>query len=186
MKLLLTLIILLISTVVYAAEGHEAAPSLFSLDFLFRLINFAILFGGLGFILSKPLKNFLKQRSQNVRQAIEEAKKAKADAESKARFYEEKLSQLEADVAAMMEQFKKEAEEEKLRIVKEAEEQIEKTKERMQKSLEQEKLRIKEEVMREAANMAVILAEEMIKKNLTIEDQKKWVQEYIKMMERVH
>ncbi len=186
MKLLLTLIIILINAVVFAAEGHGAAPSLFSLDFLFRLINFAILFGGLGYILSKPLKNFLKQRSQNVRQAIEEAKKAKADAESKARFYEEKLSQLEAEVTAMMEQFKKEAEEEKLRIVKEAEEQIEKTKERMQKSLEQEKLRIKEEVMREAANMAVILAEEMIKKNLTIEDQKKWVQEYIKMMERVH
>lgn len=186
MKLLLTTIIVLINAFVFAAEGHDAQPSLFSLDFLFRLINFAILFGGLGYILSKPLKNFLKQRSQNVRQAIEEAKKAKADAESKARFYEEKLSQLEAEVAAMMEQFKKESEEEKVRIIKEAEEQIEKTKERMQKSLEQEKLRIKEEVMREAANMAIILAEEMIKKNLTTEDQKKWIQEYIKMMERVH
>lgn len=186
MRLLLTITILLINAVVFAAEGHTAEPSLFSLDFLFRLINFAILFGGLGYILSKPLKNYLKQRSQNVRQAIEEAKKAKADAESKARFYEEKLSQLEGEVAAMMEQFKKEAEEEKARIVREAEEQLEKTKERMQKSLEQERMRMKEEVMREAANIAVALAEEMIKKNFTTEDQKKWVQEYIKMMERVH
>lgn len=186
MKLLPTLILLLINGVVFAAEGREAAPSLFSLDFLYRIINFVILFGGLGYILSKPLKSYLKQRSASVKQAIEEAKNAKADAEKKAKYYEEKLVQLENEVSAMMEQFKKEAEEEKARIVRESEEQLEKTKERMQKSLEQERIRMKEEVMKEAAKMAVSIAEEMIKKNFTADDQRKWVQEYIKMMERVH
>lgn len=186
MKLFLTFIVLLVHTVVFGAEGHEAAPSLFSLDFLFRVINFAILFGGLGYILSKPLKNYLKERSYAVRKAIEEAKNAKIEAEQKARFYEEKLSMLESEVNAMMEQFKKEAEEEKARIVKEAEEQIAKAKERMYKSFEQERMKIKEEVMIEAANMAVTIAEEIIRKNVSISDQKKWIQEYIKMMERVH
>lgn len=186
MRFLLSLMLLFFHSAVFAAEGHAAEPSLFSLDFLFRLINFAILFGGLGYILAKPLKNYLKQRSLSVKQAIEEAKIAKLDAEKKAKYYEERLSQLDGEVSAMMEQFRKEAEEEKLRIVKEAEEQLEKTKERMQKSLEQEKMRMKEEVLKEAANMAIALAEDMIKKNFTEEDQKKWVQEYIKMMERVH
>ncbi|GAB4440622.1 MAG: F0F1 ATP synthase subunit B [bacterium] len=187
MRFLLTLALLLLNGIAFAAEGHGGGePSLFSLDFLFRVINFVILFGGLGYILSKPLKNYLKQRSLTVKQAIEEAKNAQLDAEKKAKYYEERLAQLESEVSAMMEQFKKEAEDEKARIVKEAEEQLEKTKERMQKSLEQEKIRMREEVMKEAANMAVALAEEMIRKNFTVEDQKKWIQEYIKMMERVH
>lgn len=186
MRALLTLLVLLLTTSVYASEGRSAAPSLFSLDFLFRVINFVILFGGLGFVLSKPLKNYLKQRSQNIKNAIYEAKIAKEEAEKKALYYKEKLSQLENEVAAFMEQIKKEAEDEKQRIIKEAEEQLEKTKERMQKSLEQEKKRMEEEVTKEAANMAVKLAEEMIRKSFTLEDQKKWMQEYIKMMERIH
>ena len=74
MRALLTLLVLLLTTSVYASEGRSAAPSLFSLDFLFRVINFVILFGGLGFVLSKPLKNYLKQRSQSIKNAIYEAK----------------------------------------------------------------------------------------------------------------
>ncbi len=186
MRLFITIVVLFLTKSLYGAEGGSAQPSLFSLDFLFRLINFAILFGGLGYILSKTLKNYLKTRSQAVRQAIEEAKKAKLDAEQKAKFYEDRLAKLESEVTAMLEQYKKETEDEKARIVKEAEVQLEKAKERMQKSLEQEKMRLKEEVMKEAASMAVKLAEEMIVKNFTADDQKKWVQEYIKMMERTH
>lgn len=186
MKLLNTLFVLSVAGTVYAAEGQAAVPSMFSLDFLFRLINFAILFGGLGYLLAKPLKNFLKSRSLGVKDAINEAKKAKEDAEAKGRYYEAKLSELEKEIGLMMETFKKEAEDERGRIVKDSQEQIDKIKERMLKSLEQERIKIKQEVMMEASVMAVNLAEEMLKKNFSAVDQKQWVQDYIKMMERIH
>lgn len=188
MKKLTIIITLLSATIAFAASGHsgEHAPSMFSLDFLFRLINFLILFGGIGYALSKPLKKFLKERSEKIKNAIEEAKKAKEEAEKKARYYDEKLANLQAEIEALKAQYAKEAEEEKERIIKDFNEQIERFKERMVKSLEQEKLKVKEDVLNELANMAYAIAEEMVKKNFTPADQKRWVKDYIKMMEKIH
>ncbi len=188
MKIIAFLLNLVIVAIVYAAEEHGAshAPSMFSLDFLFRVINFVILFGGIGYAISKPLKNYLKERSKNVKEAILEAKRAKEDAEAKARYYEEKLKNLQFEIEAIKEQFRKEAEEEKERIAKDYQEQIEKFKERMIKSLEQEKLKIREELLVQLGNMAFEVAEELVKKNFTPADQSRLVKEYITMMERVN
>ncbi len=188
MRILLLLVTLFVNTTLYAAEGHGAGheASLFSLDFLFRVINFVILFGGIGYAISKPLKSYLKERSNKVREAILEAKKAKEDAEAKARYYEEKLNNLKNELEAIKAQYQKEAEEEKERIAKEYQEQLEKFKERMVKSLEQEKLKLKEELMVQLADMAYEIAEELVKKNFTPEDQKRWVRDYITLMEKVN
>lgn len=180
--------LLLITSFAYAVEGHGGShePSLFSLDFLFRVINFLILFGGIGYAISKPLKNYLKERSNKVREAILEAKKAKEDAEAKARYYEEKLNNLKNEIEAIKAQYQKEVEEEKERIAKEYQEQIEKFKERLVKSLEQEKLKLREEMLVQLADMAYEIAEELVKKNFTPADQKRWVKDYITLMEKVN
>jgi len=183
-RLIKIIMLLLISSSAYGSEG--GAPSPFSADFLFRIINALILFGGIGYAISKPLKNYLKERSENIRNAIYEAKKAKEDAEKKARYYDERLSNLESEIKALMEEYKKSAEEERERIIKEYNEQIQKLKERMAKSIEQEKAKLREELMIEVANMSVQIAEDIIRKNFTPQDQKKLVQEYIKLMERVN
>lgn len=188
MKIMIFLLNLIIVTISYAAEGHGSAhePSMLSLDFLFRVINFVILFGGIGYAISKPMKNYLKERSKNVRDSILEAKKAKEEAEAKARYYEEKLKNLQKEIEALKEQFRKEAEEEKARIAKDYQDQIEKFKERMIKSLEQEKLKIREELLFQLGNMAFEVAEDVVKKNFTPADQSRLVKEYITMMERVN
>lgn len=188
MKIIVLILNLVIFTISYAAEGQGSghAPSIFSMDFLFRVINFVVLFGGIGYAISKPLKKYLKERSKSVRDAILEAKKAKEDAEAKARYYEEKLKNLQFEIEALKEQFKKEAEEEKARIAKDYQDQIEKFKERMVKSLEQEKLKIREELLIQLGNMAFEVAEDVVKKNFTPADQSRLVKEYITMMERVN
>lgn len=184
MRLIVFIILILITSIAYCSEGETPSP--FTLDFLFRVINGVVLFGGIGYAISKPLKNYLRQRSENIRNAIIEAKKAKEDAEKKARYYDEKLSNLESEIKALMEEYRKSAEEERERIIKEYNEQIAKLKERMAKSIEQEKAKLREELMIEIANSAVAIAEDMIRKNFKPEDQKKLIQEYIKMMERVN
>lgn len=186
--MIIFLLNLIIITVSHAAEGNGGAhaPSMLSLDFLFRVINFVILFGGIGYAISKPMKNYLKERSKNVKDAIFEAKKAKEEAEAKARYYEEKLKNLQFEIESLKEQFKKEAEEEKARIAKDYQDQIEKFKERMIKSLEQEKLKIREELLVQLGNMAFEVAEDVVKKNFTPADQSRLVKEYITMMERVN
>ncbi len=186
MRLIKIIAAVFIAANVYASEAGGEAPSMFSLDFLFRVINFVILFGGIGYALSKPIKKMLKERSDNVRNAIMEARKAKEDAELKAKYYDEKLSGLEAEIQALKESYRKEAEEERDRIIKEYNEQIAKLKERMAKSIEQETTKIREELMAEASSMAIAIAEEIIRKNFNKDDQKRLVQEYIKMMERVN
>lgn len=187
MKLVAIILTFITAGAAYAAgDAHGGGPSPFTKDFLFRIINFVILFGGLGYLLAKPLKNFLKTRKETIENAIMEARRAKEDAEKKAVYYEEKMASLDSEVTAMIEEFKREAEEERKRIVKDSADQLEKMRERMLKSLEQEKIRIRQEVTLEAAEMAVRIAGELLQKNFTPADQKKWVEEYTKMMERVH
>ncbi len=184
MRLITIISLILFASNAYCSGGETPSP--FSADFLFRVINALILFGGIGYAISKPLKNYLRERSENVRKAIMEAKHAKEEAEKKARFYDEKLATLENEIKLIMEDYKKAAEEDRERIIRDYNEQIQKLKERMVKSIEQEKAKLREELMNEVSNMAVAIAEEMIKKNFTTQDQKKLVQEYIKMMERVN
>lgn len=190
-KILIAVMSLTLSVAVAYASGgggHEAGgvePSITDKDFIFRVINFAVLVGGLVFLLRKPVGAALKQRSQAVRSAINEARQAREDAEKKARYYDEMIAGLDKEIAAIAAKYKEESEAERERLAASAKAQVDQMQERMRKTLEQETLRLKTEVMAEASVMAVALAEEMIRKQFSSADQKKWVKDYISMMERV-
>lgn len=74
---------------------------------LLHLFNFVLLFAILFFILYKPIKNFMNKRVQYYKDMDDEAKKVAADAEEMKKEYEQKLSNVEAE----LNEKKKEAEE---------------------------------------------------------------------------
>jgi len=78
---------------------------------------------------------------------------------------------------------RKEGEAERERILAEAAEALEKLKRESVLAIEQELKKAKDILQRETANAAVALAEEIISKNITSEDQAKFVTEYLDKLE---
>lgn len=81
-----------------AREGEKSNREL-----IFKVINFLILAGALGFVLRKPLAEFFTERSASIRKSLDEGRKALAASEAELRRVEQKLAQLEEEIRAFRE-----------------------------------------------------------------------------------
>ncbi len=70
-------------------------------DTIFKWINFAILFGGLAYVLRKPMVEFFASRKELIRKSIEEAKAAKARAEEELAQVLSKLEQVQQEIGSL-------------------------------------------------------------------------------------
>jgi F-type H+-transporting ATPase subunit b len=97
-----------------AEQGHES---------LYHWINFILLVGALVYLGRKPLGAFFAQRSESVRKALEEGRKALEASQAQLKAVEERLRHLEQDIAALKTTAAREmeAERERLRQVAAAE-----------------------------------------------------------------
>ena len=137
------------------------------LPFLGKSINFIILFGGLAYFLSKPLRNYFKKRSLEIKQSLAQAENLRREAEEKLKEAEVQLESL----GEKIDQIKKEAEmvgqREKERIINEAKREAERIKRLSQQEIE---LLIQggiQELREYTIEMATILAQERLKKRMT-------------------
>jgi F-type H+-transporting ATPase subunit b len=153
------------------------------LSFLFKVINFLILMAIFIKVLKKPLGNFLRNRQSKVRQALEDAEKARREAGRKMQEYERRLAHIDEEIDEIHRTLKEEGEREKARIIQEAERMAEEIKAQAQATTEQE-IRVAQQILRgEVADLAVQLAEEILKKSVSKSDQKKLVEQYVDQME---
>ena len=68
---------------------------------LLHMLNFVLLFGGLYFILYKPVKKFMDSRASRYAEKESETERKLREAEEAKAEYEEKLKNAEAEIAAM-------------------------------------------------------------------------------------
>ncbi len=148
-------------------------------DFLYRIFNFAIMFGLLAYFVTKPLKNGMAGRRAAIEKSLEEARKAQAEAEAKFAEYETKLAKANEEIEEIYAAIRREGELERDQIIASAKEMAVKIEQDADKnaSLAVEKARA--ELRQEAARLAVSLAKEMVEKKFTADDQKRLVDEYI-------
>lgn len=149
-------------------KGAEAAGGS---GMLGKVINFAILFGGLVFVLRKPLQEFLRKRTDDVRALLESAQKARLEAEAKLAESGRKIAALEDEVVRM----KKDAEAEGLREKERIQALAAKEESRIRSFAEQEiDLQLKagmQELKEYTAELAATLAEARIKDRITAGEQ---------------
>jgi F-type H+-transporting ATPase subunit b len=175
--------IVVFATVLFAAEAHGEHDLKRQLwDFIWRIINFGILVFLLYKVGKKPFKEFLYSRKEKIETAIIEAENAKRLAEDRKKEYEEKLKNLEQEKQQILEQFKKEGEAEKARIIALAESKAEKIIEQAKVSAEQELEKEKEKIKRETTEAIIKMAEEIIKKNITSKDHNRIINNSIERM----
>jgi len=166
-------------------EGHADGGKLL-IDFLWRLLNFAVLAGLLAFFVNKPIRNGLSGRRESIAKAIEEAEAARKGAEAKFAEYDAKLDRAEAEIDAIAAELKREGEQERDRIIAQAKEVAEKIRKEAEQSASLEIARAQAELRAEAARLAVSLAEELLTKGFTEQDQSRLLDEYMKKVGELH
>jgi F-type H+-transporting ATPase subunit b len=177
--------IVLIAVVAWASgEGGEHATDHKAelIDFGWRVGNFLILLFILYKLMWKKMKSFFAGRREGIKASLEEAEVVKADAEKKFKEYDEKIKKAEEEIQGISAMIKAQGEEEKKRIISDAGRTAEKMKEDAKARMEQELKKAKNELRLEASELAVQMAEDILKKKVTKEDHESMVREYLDRM----
>ncbi len=184
--LLTSLLVFLLAGAAFAAGGGHADSGVLLKDFLWRILNFSCVVAILVYFLRKPLKKGLVGRTEEIEKALAEAKKAKEEAEAKFAEYDRKLDQATEEIAEISEAIRREGELEKQKIIANAKEMAVKIEQDAEKAAELEVAKARKELQQEAAVLAVELAEKMLQKNFTKDDDTRLVDEYMQKVGELH
>ena len=154
--------------ILLASEGLN--PS--GIPKLVNLIVFALI---LYFLLRKPAREFFSKRLSEVRATLDKAAKDKATATAKLNEINDRLGRLEAEISEIRAQSSREAEAERVRIQKDAEREAERLRQLATREIDTAKLGALVELRKFAADKSVELAEQLIRKELTPEDDRRLV-----------
>ena len=119
---------------------------------------------------AKPLKAVLVGRHETVKNAIEAAAKAKAEAEAKKAEYERRLASLDDELAEMREDFEARGKAERARLVEQAEKMAERIEKDAEDTINAEVERATETLRTEAGKLALELATAKVEKAISADD----------------
>jgi len=159
------------------AGGHEAGiPKAKWMDLLYRALNFAGLAFILVFFLKKPFSEGLSSRREGIKDQLEALESRKAEAEQMYKEAESKLAKLDEEVNAIITEAVKQGEAEKAKIVADAERNAGDIKRQAEMAVAHELAEAKTRLKGEIAEQAVLLAEELVRKNIQPADQSRMVE----------
>ena len=145
----------------------------------FRVMNFVVLVVALVFVLRKPLSRALGSRINVIKEQLEDLEVRKTEAENQLAEYNQKLAQLEKEAEKIVEDYIRQGNEAKARILKEAEASAEKLQVQARRNIEHEFEQAKLELQKEIFEKSLVKAEEIIKSKISGEDQNRIVDEYL-------
>jgi len=166
-----------------AAEGsHGTGKSITKeklKDLFWRTVNFIALLILLIYFLAKPIGNALAGRQQQVIDELETLQDKRDAAERSYKEFESRLAGMEKEMEVVVQRAIAQAENEKIKILEDAEKAAEDIKRQAAAAVQAEIVEAKRKLRDEIADQAAALAEELIVKNLTPEDQVKITEQYL-------
>ena len=170
----------------WAAEPHGGGGGLINIDksLIIQAINFVILLVVLHRLLYKPLLAAMNERSSAIKKSLDEAQAARAEA---ARQNEENAARLKAayaEAAAIREQALKEAGEEQRKLLEAARAEWQRMTDAAKAQLDADVRRAREDLRREVSELAVGIAEKLVRRSLRDEDHRRIVDDAIASLGR--
>jgi F-type H+-transporting ATPase subunit b len=165
-----------------AAEGEEHEGSMESKElslatFLVTVIIFVCLFLVLSKFAWKPIQTGLVNREKAIRDSIEAAQKAKADAEQTTRDLEAKMAEVQRQAAQQLAQAKADAQKIADTIRASAEAESAALKDRTIREIDAAKQQALGEINAHAAELGTAVARKILQRNVTADDQQRLVEQ---------
>lgn len=164
-----------------AAEEAHHGPSWFLLAL--QVINVVVLAVILVRFTRRPLARFLQERSRSVARQIEEARARLEEARAELSTAKSRLERFERESAEIMASAEQQARADAERATERAQHTAERVREEARSVAEQEIERARRELRAEAAELAIDLAEGLLSRNLSAEDDRRLVAEFARRVE---
>lgn len=153
--------------------------SLNAYKFIIVALNLILLYVVLRKILFKPVTQFMENRTQSIKDSIENAEKAKAEAEELKRKYDEQLRSARAEGDRLIEDARARAESEHVRLVAEAKAETEKMLAQAREEIEREHREMLRDIRGQVAGLALAAASKVIEANMDTASNKALVDRFI-------
>jgi len=170
----------------HAAEGEDGgghgegslSPAKLK-DLFWRVLNFIALMIILVKFGAKPIASALGGRQATVKNELEDLETRRDEAEKQYRDFESKLATVEKDIDSIVEKAVAQAEVEKAKIIEKAEQAVDDMKRQAEQSIQNEIVEARRDLKNYVADQATVIAEGLIVKNLTPDDQVKIIENYL-------
>ena len=163
----------------HGAEHHPMITATRLKDLFWRTVNFIALVIILVKFLAKPIGSGLSGRRRQIREELDALQLKRNEAERSYKEFESRLAGMEKEMDTVVEKAVAMAEDEKVRILNEAEQSAEDIKRQAEAAVEGAIVEAKRKLQEEVAEQAAAMAEELIVKNLTPEDQVTITEQYL-------
>jgi len=144
----------------------------------YRVMNFLVLVVALFLLLKKPASQALNARISEIQDEMKNLESEKSEAEKKLADFKQKFSEMENEAKQLVDDYIKQGEAAKQRIIDEAKLTAEKMQAQAKKNIEQEFKLAKKALQEEMMDKAIALAENIIKDNITNDDQDRLIGEF--------
>ena len=148
-------------------------------DFIWHTINFLVLIGLLTYFLYRPITTMLAERSRRIEESLAAAERAQADVARADREREELLASTRREIGEMMAQAQSVADRIQADARVAAQQEAQRIVETARQEAEAERAQAMAELRREVANLAVLAAERIIKKDLDGQSHRQLVDEFL-------
>ena len=168
-----------------AAEAkHESEAASEERLELWKWANFAILAGGLGFLIAKKGGPFFASRSAEIRKGITDAEALRKDADARAAEVDRRLANLETDVKQMRSTVLAEQAAAAERLRQETAAELARIQEHAGREIDSAAKAARVELKRYAARLAIDLAEQKIRARMNAESQGVLVDDFVRSLDR--
>ncbi|PID75267.1 MAG: hypothetical protein CSB23_04610 [Deltaproteobacteria bacterium] len=170
---------------VLAEDTHQAGHVSGSLsakelkDLGWRIVNFIALMIILVRFLAKPIGDSLAARRKTITEEIEGLEQKRENAEKQYLEFREKLSTAESEIDKIVERALAQAEIERAKIIEKAELAAEEIMRSAEMAVQNEVTNARRTLKNDIADKAAAMAEDLIRENLTAEDQVKIIENYL-------
>lgn len=147
-----------------AGGGEAEGPAM-----IWKVLNFLILAGGLGYLIGKNLGPALTERAKGIQEALAAGEKAKKEAEARAAAVQAKLATLDTEISALRTAAQAERDREADRIRRDAQSEMERIRTQAQFEIESAGKQAGLELKRYAAKLALDLAEQKVRARMSPE-----------------
>jgi F-type H+-transporting ATPase subunit b len=169
--------VLIMAGVALASGGGESAWT--SSKLLWRVVNTIALLALLVYLLKKPLVNFFSDRTAQIKKDLDEAREQREKAEVLIADYKQKIAGMEQELEKMRAELSKSAELESEKVKANADRMATSIVESARVTADQEVRKAKADLKNEAVELAVQMAEALIREKIGDDDRERIIEDYL-------
>lgn len=143
------------------------------------VFNVVVLFVLLRIFLFKPINKLMNERTQSIQKDIDDAEKAKAEAEELRRQYSDSISEAKEEANRIIMQAHDDAESERASIIRKSHEEADQIVSAASETIENERKRVLQQAQSEIADLAIEAASKIVGANLDDEKNRRLVDEFL-------